>query len=230
MAEVPRTPSFPRGSAVLDYWLVHAEGLTVQPLGARVEAVVLSAPVGHAESLIVRSRITRRRTAIPAESIVAVAPSAGQLLLDTPEREPRRLHLPRPSAERVASARSNVARAGSVARVGAAGTARRTGVVTTAAAGWLQPRAASAGAATARRGRFAAAQTARGVVWLTPRAVAAARTAAAVAAQLTLAGAVVVARTAVRTARELERAARIGADRGRASIAARRALRDEARR
>ena len=35
----PRT--FSRGSTVLDYWLAHAEGLTVQPLGARVEEVVV---------------------------------------------------------------------------------------------------------------------------------------------------------------------------------------------
>src|SRR5437764_12951984 len=60
-----RTPIFSRGSSVLDYWLAHAEGLTIQPLGARVEEVVVVAPVGRAESLIVRSRVTRRRRAIP---------------------------------------------------------------------------------------------------------------------------------------------------------------------
>ena len=57
MADVSaHAPIFRRGSAVLDYWLVHAEGLTVQPLGARVEEVVVAAPVGRAEALIVRSR------------------------------------------------------------------------------------------------------------------------------------------------------------------------------
>ncbi len=40
MAESARTPSFSRGSRVLDYWLAHAEGLTVQPTGAVVEKVV----------------------------------------------------------------------------------------------------------------------------------------------------------------------------------------------
>src|SRR6267378_1983607 len=50
MADVSaRTPVFSRGSTVLDYWLAHAEGLTVQPLGARVEHVIVKAPVGHAE-------------------------------------------------------------------------------------------------------------------------------------------------------------------------------------
>ena len=38
MADVSaHTPIFSRGSTVLDYWLAHAEGLTIQPLGVRVE-------------------------------------------------------------------------------------------------------------------------------------------------------------------------------------------------
>jgi len=41
----------------------------VQPLGARVEEVVVTPPVGRAEALIVRSRMTRRRRKIPADSI-----------------------------------------------------------------------------------------------------------------------------------------------------------------
>ena len=75
MADVSaRTPIFSRGSTVLDYWLAHAEGMTIQPLGARVEEVVVVAPVGRAETLVVRSRLTRRRKRIPADAIAAVAP------------------------------------------------------------------------------------------------------------------------------------------------------------
>ena len=44
-------PVFVRGSTVLDYWLAHAEGLTVHPSGARVEEVVARAPVGRPETL-----------------------------------------------------------------------------------------------------------------------------------------------------------------------------------
>src|SRR6185295_5792004 len=99
MADVSaRTPIFSRGSTVLDYWLVHAEGLTVQPLGARVEEVVVTAPAGRAEALIVRSRVTHRRKSIPAESIAAVEPSAGELLLDS-AAVGSGLRLPRPSPE-----------------------------------------------------------------------------------------------------------------------------------
>src|SRR5436305_1894292 len=116
MADVSaHTPLFVRGSTVLDYWLAHAEGLTVQPLGARVEHVVVSAPVGHAESLIIRSRMTRRRRSIPADSIAAVAPSRGHLLLDVAELRtgPR---IPRPSPERIAAARGSATHGGRVAR------------------------------------------------------------------------------------------------------------------
>ena len=99
MADVSaHTPIFSRGSTVLDYWLAHAEGLTIQPLGARVEEVVVVAPVGRAESLVVRSRVTRRRRTIPADAIAAVAPSTGDLLLDPPEpRAPFRSRARRPS-------------------------------------------------------------------------------------------------------------------------------------
>ena len=99
MADVSaHTPIFSRGSTVLDYWLAHAEGLTIQPLGARVEEVVVVAPVGRAESLVVRSRVTRRRRTIPAASIAAVAPSTGDLLLDAPEpRAPFKVPRPSPS-------------------------------------------------------------------------------------------------------------------------------------
>src|SRR3954462_9651435 len=99
MPDVSAPPAvFPRGSTVLDYWLAHAEGLTVQPLGARVEEGVVTPPIGRAEALIVRSRLTRRRREIPAASIAAVEPSAGNLLLDADAVGPG-LHIPRPSPE-----------------------------------------------------------------------------------------------------------------------------------
>ena len=134
MADVSaHTPIFSRGSTVLDYWLAHAEGLTIQPLGARVEEVVVVAPVGRAESLVVRSRVTRRRRTIPAASIAAVAPSTGDLLLDAPEpRAP--FKVPRPSPERIAAARAY-----------AAGSAQRTQAGTRSAAEWLRPHATRAG-------------------------------------------------------------------------------------
>ena len=92
MAVTPRTsPVFSRGSSVLDYWLAHAEGLVVEPLGAPVERVVVTRPVGHAESLIVRSRMTRRRREIPAAAVAAVEPAAGTLLLDLPPKRDRHL-------------------------------------------------------------------------------------------------------------------------------------------
>src|SRR3954468_6247277 len=97
MADVSaRTPIFSRGSTVLDYWLAHAEGMTIQPLGARVEEVVAAAPIGRAESLLGRSRVTRRRRAIPPDSIAAVEPSTGNLLLDA-SGSGGGLRIPRPS-------------------------------------------------------------------------------------------------------------------------------------
>jgi len=227
MADVSApTTIFSRESAVLDYWLVHAEGLTIQPLGARVEEVVVTAPVGHAEALIVRSRMTRRRKAIPAASIVAVEPSAGQLLMDAPEETGLRLHAPHISPERIAAARVNAQRGQQLARAHAAGGARllRTGTVATLS--WLRPRAVQVSKATAQHSRLAAAHTTRGVVWLTPRVVAGARSAGAAAARLTLMVAVITARGVARTARELERATALAAERGRASLEARRARRD----
>jgi hypothetical protein len=225
MADVSaHTPIFSRGSTVLDYWLAHAEGLTVQPLGARVVHVVVSAPVGHAEALIVRSRMTRRRRAIPAQSIAAVEPSRGHLLLDAAELTagPR---IPRPSPERIAAARVSATHGGRVARAHAAGAARSTRAGTLSALSWLRPRAERAGVTTARHGRFAVAQTARGVAWLAPRVAAGARFAGTTCARLILAAAVIVARGATRAARELERAAATAATRWKASTEARRVRR-----
>jgi hypothetical protein len=249
------TPIFSRGSTVLDYWLVHAEGMVVQPLGARVEEVVVGPPIGRAEALIVRSRMTRRLRAIPAESIAAVEPSAGHLLLDTPEGGAVR-RIPRPSPDRIAAVRASAERGMRVARAHAVGAARgaqagtRSGLSslrlralqagTTAARhsrfaasrtamgiAWLAPRVAASArtacAMTARHSRFAASRTAMGVAWLTPRVAAIARSVSATGARLTLAAAVIVARGAARTARDVERAAAATAERGRASLEARRA-------
>jgi hypothetical protein len=165
MANVPaRTPTFSRGSAVLEYWLAHAEGLTVQPLGARVEEVVVAPRAGRAEALIVRSRVTRRRKSIPAGSIGAVEPTAGELLLDLADRESRL---------EIASAR---------AMAGAASTLA-----------WLRPRVAQAGRTSAQAGRIGASRTSQGIAWLAPRVRAVARTSAAAAMRWTLAAAVIAA-------------------------------------
>lgn len=184
------TPSFARGSPVLDYWLVHAEGLTVQPIGARVEEVVVAASAGRAEALIVRSRMTRRRKAIPAELIAAVEPTTGQLLLDARDERASRF--------------------------------QRTRGVVVAALSWLRPRASHVGATTAHRSRVAAARTAAGAAWLAPRLGAGSRTAGAAAARFAITVAVILARGVARSARELERATALAAERGRASLEARR--------
>lgn len=192
MANAPaHAPIFPRGSTVLEYWLVHAEGLTVQPLGARVEKVVVAAPEGRAESLVIRSGVTRRRTQIPAGAIAAVHPSAGELLLD-PSATPQRAHVsvPRPSPDHLVSA------------------ARRTQRGTESAVAWARPRVESAADATAR-----------GVAWLTPRVVHALRTAGFIAAQLAIAGLILVTRAAAYAGRTASAAFA----QGRASLEARRA-------
>jgi hypothetical protein len=175
MADVSApTPIFSRGSTVLDYWLAHAEGMTIQPLGARVEEVVAVAPVGRAEALIVRSRMTRRRRSIPAESIAAVEPSEGHLLLDAAESGAGRRIL-RPSPERIAAARASAQRTRRVARVHAVGAARGTQAGTRSALSWLGLCAFQAGATTAHHGRVVATRTAMGAAWLVPRVAARAR-------------------------------------------------------
>jgi hypothetical protein len=222
------TPTFSRGSAVLDYWLVHAEGLTIQPLGARVEEVVVAAPVGHAEALIVRSRMTRRRKTIPAASIVAVEPSAGRLLMPAQTAAAPGLRARHLSPERIEAVRINAGRGQRFARVHAAGGLRSMRIGSVATLSWLRPRAVRFGKSTARQGGLAAVHTARGVAWLTPRVVARARTAGSTAARLTLTVAVIVARGVARTARELERVTALAAEHGRASLEAHRARRDNA--
>jgi len=174
MANAPaHAPIFPRGSTVLEYWLVHAEGLTVQPLGARVEKVVVAAPEGRAESLVVRSGVTRRRTRIPADAIAAVHPSAGELLLD-PAAAPQRqqVNVPRPSPDQLVNV------------------ARRTQRGTESAVAWARPRVVSAADATGR-----------GIAWLTPRVVSGVRTAGHVSVQFAIAVAIVITRVAAHVAR-----------------------------
>lgn len=232
MADVSAdTPIFSRGSTVLDYWLVHAKGLTVQPLGARVEDVVVTAPIGRAESLIVRSRRTRRLREIPAASIAAVEPSSGNLLLDESEAENSAgLHIPRPSPERIAAARASSGRGIRLVQAQTAGAARLTNAGTRSALSWLRPRATLAVATTVRHSRSAAGQTAKGIAWLAPRVAAGIRVAVTAGARWTLAAAVIIARAAARGAREVERAVATGAERGRVSLEARRARRLEASR
>jgi hypothetical protein len=224
MAESARTPSFPRGSRVLDYWLVHAEGLTVHPTGAVVEEVV-TGPTGHAEVLIVRSRTTRRRKDIPAASIAAFEPSAGRLLLDARARR-NVLRVLRPSPARVAATRALTVRTGVSARKYAVGGAHAAGSRTRSGAEWLRPRAIAAGAAIAaaiaRSSRFVAARTLSGAEWLTPRAAAVSRNVGAAAARWSLAASALVARGTVRGAVGLEHAAASAGRRGRASLEARR--------
>ena len=132
-------PSFSRGSAVLEYWLVHAEGLVVQPLGARVEHVVVAVPAGRADALIVRSRLMHRRKTIPAAAISAVEPSSGRLLLD-------------------AQHETGALRALRLTRAGIA-----------AVLAWLRPRVVVCAAAVASYTRLAATWTVQGIEWLAPR-------------------------------------------------------------
>ncbi len=184
MADVSApTLTFTRGN-VLDYWLAHAEGLTVEPLGVPVERVVVSAPLGHAETLIVRSPVTRRRRAIPAASIEAVAPSAGHLLLET---EPRGTgpRIPRPSSTSLTAAAATAARARSIAVAHAAGAGRSTRAGLTTGAAWLRPRVALAAAAGLRAARRAGDGGRR----LAPHLAAGARTTVATGLRLLLAAA-----------------------------------------
>src|SRR3954447_16403407 len=177
MANVSARPHvFSRGSTVLDYWLAHAEGLTVQPLGARVVQVVVTPPAGRAEALIVRSPMTRRRKKIPADSIAAVEPSAGNLLLDR-AADASSLHVPRPSPERLAAARVAAQRGGRYARTHAAAAARATGV-------GLRHGGRSARRHTAAAARATGTGTRSAVAWARPRAVRAGTRAAQGAAWL----------------------------------------------
>jgi hypothetical protein len=219
MADLSRQPrSFSRGSAVLEYWLVHAEGLVVLPIGSRVERVVMSAPpAGRAEALIVRSRLMHRRRAIPAAAIAAVEPFSGRLILDAQEQARSRLLSP----ERTAAARARLDDGQRLARVGAGSAVSWTRAATVATILWVRPRATQTGTTIARHTRVAAAHTRSVVRWLAPRVGAAARTAATTAGRLALE----VAAFLAHTARRGERATVSGAGRARASVEARYAQR-----
>ncbi len=227
MAESARTPIFSRDSKVLDYWLVHAKGLTVQPSGAVVEKVV-TGPTGRAEVLIVRSRTMRRRKDIPAASIAAFVPSTGRLLLDARARRsvPR---VPRPSPARIAATRALTVRTGASARGHALTAADTVRSGTRSGVEWLRPRAVQAGATIAQSSRFAAARTAAAAQWLAPRVVASSRTAGAAVARWTLAASALVARGTVLGAHGLEHAAASAGRKSRASLEARRMERHRAR-
>ncbi|HEY1370575.1 MAG TPA: hypothetical protein VGF23_25825 [Gaiellaceae bacterium] len=99
----PTARSFGRGSRVLDYWLVHAQGFRIgsgRLRGAAVEDVVLADDGVRASALVVRRRLRGRRV-IAADAIEAVTPSTRTL---TP-RVPRRR---RPAAPKLSAARPSL--------------------------------------------------------------------------------------------------------------------------
>jgi len=76
---------FGRGSNVLDYWLLHAEGFVVRRNGERVgdvREVVLDPGRGLASALVVRSRLLHRRRVVPVRAVDAVDPRARVLELE----------------------------------------------------------------------------------------------------------------------------------------------------
>jgi hypothetical protein len=83
--------AFPRESAVWAYWLTRCEGFTVRS-GSRVLGVVESiggsGTLGHAETLIVRSRYKQR--VLDVAEVTAVVPGR-QLLISVREPAPPRL-------------------------------------------------------------------------------------------------------------------------------------------
>lgn len=146
-------PVFRRGSNVLDYWLVHAEGFVVASRAARlgiVKRVVLDPAQAHAERLVVRTPLLRRSRVVPVEAIAAVDPAARRLHVEQPERpKPVRTRPPvgpkvRAATQRAAPLLAAAARALVAALVW---TARELARATQAAARhahaagvWLRPR------------------------------------------------------------------------------------------
>ena len=87
MPEVwPRPEVFDRGSPVFAYWLSHAEGLDVEPLGAVVERVLVPAPLEPPDALIVRYPGTGRTRTIAADTVIGVNPGNNALLLARRQR------------------------------------------------------------------------------------------------------------------------------------------------
>jgi hypothetical protein len=159
---------FERGSRVLEYWLIHAEGFTVTSRGrggARVETVVVDPYTGRASALLVRSGLRRRL--VEADAFSAVDPSRRTLSVTT--KQQTRFH------------------AGALAaalRVAAARTRRRAAPLVAAGAaelgawlGWLRPRLWPATRFVAQRTRVLTARAAaaaavllrRLLLWLRPR-------------------------------------------------------------
>jgi hypothetical protein len=96
----PTARSFGRGSRVLDYWLVHAQGFRIgsgRLRGAAVEDVVLDEDGVRASALVIHRRFRGRRV-IAAEAIEAVTPATRTL-------EPRLARRRRPSAPTLPAAR-----------------------------------------------------------------------------------------------------------------------------
>jgi hypothetical protein len=90
MADVlAHASTFGRGSNVLEYWLLNAEGFTVEPLGATVDRVVVPAPFEPPVALVVHDGRGRERV-ISVDSIAAVEPREERLLLDPRARVTRR--------------------------------------------------------------------------------------------------------------------------------------------
>lgn len=84
---------FGRGSNVLEYWLVNAEGFAVRSRGSRVgvvRRVVLDPGRGRASALVVRSPLLHRRRVVLAHAIEAVDPELRQLELEPPTPRPSR--------------------------------------------------------------------------------------------------------------------------------------------
>jgi hypothetical protein len=149
-------PVFRRGSNVLDYWLLHAEGFVVDSRAARlgiVKRVVLDPARGHAERLVVRTPLLRRSRVVPVEAIAAVDPAARRLhVVEQPERpKPVRTRPPLGPKLRQAAEKAATLLAAALAWT-ARELARATRIAarhTHAAGVWLRPRA-KARAAEAR--------------------------------------------------------------------------------
>lgn len=87
MPEVwPRAEVFDRSSPVFAYWLMHAEGLDVEPLGAVVERVLVPSPLEPPDALVLRFPGTGRTRTIAADTIVSVNPGNASLLLARRQR------------------------------------------------------------------------------------------------------------------------------------------------
>lgn len=87
MPEVwPRPEVFDRSSPVFTYWLMHAEGLDVEPLGAIVERVLVPAPLEPPNALVLRYPGTGKTRTIAAATVIGVNPSNRSLLLAQRQR------------------------------------------------------------------------------------------------------------------------------------------------